>query len=232
MTDARMPERWLIDKRFRQLTADEYRTYVVCLIWAVGNRTDGELTSDDLELIPDALPTATPRLVEVGLWGVTATGWLIKDFALTQTSRAQLEGLELKKRQDADRARVYRGRKNSERHVIPSRDDLGQDKTGQAKAREGHSLADASRFGDGSSLTSEYRPDERDCTNPSCNGRLTDVAIRRGQKFCNQCSQLEQLADGRDAPVRSTQSPSSAAAWPEAGVFGFRQSGNTHRSVG
>lgn len=41
----------------------------------------------------------------------------IRDFEATQTSRAQLEGLELKKRQDATRSKNYRER----RKAAPSR---------------------------------------------------------------------------------------------------------------
>lgn len=140
MTDARFPERWLMDRRFRRLTSDEFRTFAVSLMWAVANRTDGVLLEEDLEFVPDIVAAHAGRLVEVGLWAPIPSGWLIVDFEATQTSRGQLEGLEARKRQDADRAKRYRENKKSDRHVTASRDesrdssvtgsrdDIGQDR--------------------------------------------------------------------------------------------------------
>lgn len=138
MTDARMPERWLNDIRFRKLSDHEFRTFTMTLMWAVANRTDGYVLADDLAFIPDTVEEHTDRLVELKLWAVIPGGWIISDFEATQTSREQLEGLELKKRQDAVRARNYRGRKKAEAESRdqdrdPSRDDnrQGQDRQGQ-----------------------------------------------------------------------------------------------------
>ncbi|MDI3241643.1 hypothetical protein QK292_08720 [Arthrobacter sp. AL08] len=131
MTDVRLPERWLNDRRIRKLSADELRTFVFGLLWVVGNRTDGDIDAADLELIPDAGPGHAVRLVDLELWSKTKTGWRIVDFELTQTSRGQLEGLELRKRQDADRQRAKRDRDRDDEDAVPP----GPDAVG---ARDGH----------------------------------------------------------------------------------------------
>lgn len=151
MTDARFPDRWLNDRRFRRLSDSEYRSYAVALLWAVLNRTDGEVLAEDLPFIPDFVPGCTGRLVDAKLWAPTGAGWFIVDFESTQTSKAQLDGLDTRKRQDADRQRAKRNRDRASAsspgpHVIPSRDshvtgsrdDIGQARTGQD--RQGQAL--------------------------------------------------------------------------------------------
>lgn len=146
MTDARFPERWLNDRRFRRLSADEFRTFSMALLWTVANRTDGELLAEDLPYIPDAVADHAGRLVEVGLWAPTRAGWFILDFEGTQTSKGQLDGLDARKRQDADRQRAKRDRdkraasshgphvmKSRDGYVTGSCDDIGQ---GQGQALE------------------------------------------------------------------------------------------------
>lgn len=151
MTDARFPERWLNDRRFRRLSDGEYRSYAVALLWAVLNRTDGDVPARDLPYIPDFVPSHADRLVEAKLWAPAGAGWLILDFEATQTSKGQLDGLDARKRQDADRQRAKRDRDRAsasspvshvipsrDRHVTESRDDIGQDRTGQD--RQGQAL--------------------------------------------------------------------------------------------
>lgn len=78
MTDARFPERWLIDVRFRRLTDRAYRTYSKVLLWVVGNRTDGILMPEDMPFIPEASIEDVAALVQQNLWQVRADGgWLI-----------------------------------------------------------------------------------------------------------------------------------------------------------
>lgn len=135
MTDARFPDRWLNDARLRRLTDRAYRTYANTLLWAVSNRTDGIVRREDVGLVPDAYIEDTDDFVKHNLWQVRQDGaWLIKDFAATQTSRSQLEGFELKKRQEADRSKRYRDRKkDNPASRDSSRDDLGQDRLGKAR---------------------------------------------------------------------------------------------------
>lgn len=134
MTDARLPERWLNDIRLRKLTAPEFRTYMVVLLWCVANRTNGRLEADNVPFIPDADGGHAGRLVELNLWAPVPGGWIIVDFSSTQTSREQLEGLELKKQQDRTRSKNYRDRRKAEGASRDnSRDDIGQDRPGQDK---------------------------------------------------------------------------------------------------
>ncbi|MDQ0731791.1 hypothetical protein [Arthrobacter sp. B1I2] len=137
MTDARFPERWLNDGRFRRLSDKGYRTYVNTLAWAVANRSDGKISDEDLQFIPDVSVDEAARLVELRLWQVRrGGGWQIVDYKATQTSRDQLEGLERRRELDRKRSKDYRDRKRDvtasrdESHE-ESRDDIGQDRTGQ-----------------------------------------------------------------------------------------------------
>lgn len=103
MTDARHPERWLVDRRVQRLSADDYRAYSMSLIWAVSNRTDGRLCPDDLPGIPHFTADQAQSLVDSGLWSKDDGGWFIEEYLLTQTSRAQLEAAENARLKDAAR---------------------------------------------------------------------------------------------------------------------------------
>ncbi|AQA24804.1 hypothetical protein BTZ20_4474 [Rhodococcus sp. MTM3W5.2] len=41
LTDARLPERLLTDRRYQTLPLDAFKSYHVALMWAVSNRTEG-----------------------------------------------------------------------------------------------------------------------------------------------------------------------------------------------
>lgn len=103
MTDARFPERLLSDRRLQRTSADHYRAYGNSLMYAVSNRTDGYLTADDFEAIPHFKPENADALVSADLWDVTEGGWIIRDYLITQTSRAQLEAAENARVKDAER---------------------------------------------------------------------------------------------------------------------------------
>jgi hypothetical protein len=94
MTDARLPERWLNDRRLQRLSADHYRTYFNALLWSVANRTDGHIERSDVALIPHWAANAARELVSAGLFTAQSDGWLITDYASTQSSRDELELLE------------------------------------------------------------------------------------------------------------------------------------------
>lgn len=147
MTDARFPERWLNDRRIIRLTDSAFRTFVLGMTWAVANRTDGYVATDDLDLVHGAKASDADDLVKASLWSrADDAGYWIEDFTKVQTSAAQLDGLEHKKAQDRARAKKYReknrgaepdpdpsssrdGSRDGSRD--PSRDDIGQDTTGQ-----------------------------------------------------------------------------------------------------
>ena len=52
MTDARMPERWLSDRRLLRLSDAAYRLHLTGLLWSVANRTDGEVANQLAERRP------------------------------------------------------------------------------------------------------------------------------------------------------------------------------------
>jgi hypothetical protein len=103
MTDARFPERWLNDRRIMKLSAVDFRAFVLSLTWCVSNRTDGRVEQTDLPLVPGFDPGAVAGLVSSGLWKVQPGGWQVVEFAETQTTAAQLRGLDHKRIVDRDR---------------------------------------------------------------------------------------------------------------------------------
>lgn len=133
MTDARLPERWLNDRRMLRLSDAAFRLYATALMWSVSNRTDGVVAEDDLTLMLRVDPGRALELEKHDLWQRDGDGWLISDFADTQTSKAQLDGLDLKRQQDRERAARYRDRRKSR---DSSRDDKGQDRTGKDRHLE------------------------------------------------------------------------------------------------
>lgn len=112
MTDARLPDRFLNDRRLQRLSAESYRAFVNALMWSVSNRTDGVVLPDDLDLIPGFPAAAAPTLTASGLWKERkAGGWVIADFRSTQTSRSQLETLENYRRREREQKARHRARK-------------------------------------------------------------------------------------------------------------------------
>ncbi|WP_284976082.1 hypothetical protein [Arthrobacter sp. efr-133-TYG-104] len=110
MTDARHPERWLNDKRIQRLSGDEYRAYSLSLMWAVSNRTDGLIEEIDLAAIPHIRQEHAKALVKAGLWCKCEQGWMIIDFATTQTSKSEIEASERARRKEAERKAASRAR--------------------------------------------------------------------------------------------------------------------------
>ena len=91
MTDARLPDRWLSDRRFLRLSGDAFKLYSIMLMFSVANRTDGHLADEDMALLPGVDPGNVAELDDVGIVQDTEDGWLITEFSSTQTSRAELE---------------------------------------------------------------------------------------------------------------------------------------------
>lgn len=118
MTDSRLPERYLMDRRLNRLSAEHFRAYVMATLWSVSNRTDGEVAAEDFPFIPHFSPAAMTALVAAGLWQPTVSGsWLIDDFANTQTSRHELEVLENARRRE--RNKKARQRANRQTPGLP-----------------------------------------------------------------------------------------------------------------
>jgi hypothetical protein len=110
MTDARLPDRWLLGPLVR-LKPTAFRSYVCALMWSVTNRTDGVIRPEDLAYIPGFDPGDIPELVGADLLAQhpVADWWLITDFKATQTSRAEWESWERRRAWDRDRKAKARG---------------------------------------------------------------------------------------------------------------------------
>lgn len=109
MTDARMPERYLNDRRVLRLSDGAFRAFVTATIWSVSNRTDGVIEDGDVSLIPHMTPLYPQELVAAGLWDMRPDGgYVIADFATTQTSRDELEVLDNIRRADREKKRRQR----------------------------------------------------------------------------------------------------------------------------
>jgi len=154
MTDARLPERWLIDRRVIRLSDAHFRSFIQAMLWSVSNRTDGHIDPEDLGLIPNFAAGATKALVAAGLWTALEPGWRITEFITTQTSSRDLEVLENNRRREREKKQRQRAAKAAgdtlDNGAVPG-DSEGdstegcppgtpQDRTGQArkgKARTG-----------------------------------------------------------------------------------------------
>lgn len=113
MTDARFPDRWLSDRRLQRLSDSHFRAFITSLAWSVSNRTDGVIEPDDLALIPN-FPLATVKpLIEAELWLPQRSGWLIADYAVTQTTSAQLIANEQQRVREREKKARQRAAKRS-----------------------------------------------------------------------------------------------------------------------
>lgn len=147
MTDTRLPECWLNDRRIRRLSSDGYRSFVIALMWSVSNQTDGYIDDADLDLIPGFVFPHQGELRESGLWVRVESGWHITVFAETQTSHDELVALsharaverEKKARWRANKKaqviELSRGQSRGQSTVDEDRDYTGQDRTGQDSLR-------------------------------------------------------------------------------------------------
>lgn len=114
MTDARLPERWLTDRRLQRLSAEHYRTFINTLLWCVANRTDGRIDLEDVGLIPHWSANAAKEFVQAGLFIPQTDGWLISDYAATQTARSELETLERIRQRERVKKAEQRAKKMAE----------------------------------------------------------------------------------------------------------------------
>jgi hypothetical protein len=147
MTDSRLPERYLNDRRINRLTPEHFRAYVMATLWSVSNRTDGVLTVEDLALIPGFSTTAPAALEAADLWVWIDGVWTIEDFATTQTSKHDLEVLDNARRADREKKRRQRAKPDGPTFSTPgddpgdvsrgtAQDRTGQDRQGQAEYLE------------------------------------------------------------------------------------------------
>lgn len=149
MTDARYPEAWLNDRRVVRLSDAGHRLFVTATAWSASNRTDGFLEEADVRLIHSVDPRHHTELLSAGLWAEVPGGWQIVDFHKTQTTKAQLEGLDHKRHQDRERKARERARRRGEPDPEPGGDQQASRVTSgvtsdvtqrQGKDRQGKAL--------------------------------------------------------------------------------------------
>lgn len=223
MTDARFPERWLNDRRFMRLSDRAFRLYFIALTWSVANRTDGRLDVEDLRLLPMVDLDAVDELAKLELWrpvprdnppgspgdsppGDSPRGWIIVDFADTQTSSDELAALEASRRRDREKKARQRtkqkavpgdspggqSRGKSRGHVPGESPRPGQDRPGQAslsaereRSTEGTDSQSAPRSAHAprSALSASHTEEQHNgsgvCVAPGC-----DLPARRGCRTC------------------------------------------------
>ncbi len=161
MTDARMPERWLLDRRLNRASDPAHRTFINVLLYAVANRTDGVVDLADLELIPRARSECVPELARLGLVTVDGDQLTLVDWNATQTSRSELEVLENNRRRDREKKARQRAEKGdvpgdsppgSPPGRVPGTAQAGR-KAGQAGNYEGEINGDGERVDDWPAVT-------------------------------------------------------------------------------
>jgi hypothetical protein len=111
VTDARLPARWLYDRRIQRLPDRAHRLFVNALMWAVENRTEGVLLREETDLLQRFDEDSADAIVKAGLWEEYGTGWVITVFEETQTTRLELEANDARRRRDRDKKRRQRARK-------------------------------------------------------------------------------------------------------------------------
>lgn len=188
MTDARYPEAWLNDRRIVRLSDPGHRLYVTTLAWSASNRTDGLIESADLALIHGVDPSKATELVEARLWKQVPGGYLVLDFAKTQSTKAQLEGLEHKRLSDRERKARERARKNgspdpesedqSGGHVTR---DIRRDVQRDTKARTGQE-------GQASTEADSEQTDDRDAWPPVVSASSSLRSSSSSSRSCSACS--------------------------------------------
>lgn len=152
MSDFRFAGRWLNDRRVAGLAGDDFKAFVLAGAWMVENRSDGRISSEDLDFVPRFNRGSVPRLVAAGVWIIEGDGWLMVDYAGTQTSRAEFETLENARKRDREKKARQRATKrvthdghvtddDMSRGTVPG-DYTGKDRTG----KEGKDYSEAQRF--------------------------------------------------------------------------------------
>lgn len=136
MTDARLPERWLNDRRLLRLSDAAYRLHTTGILWCVANRTDGVLADEDLPLLPRVDQAAAAELGAAQLWERVAGAWLIADFAATQTSAHELAVLENARRREREKKQRQRAAAKTKPPAVAGDSPPGRP-VGTAQARTG-----------------------------------------------------------------------------------------------
>ena len=173
MSDFRFAGRWLNDRRVMTLSGDDFKAFVTAGTWMVENRTDGHITPDDLEFIPRFDRACIPRLIISGLWAEDGDGWLMLDYRVTQTSRAEFDVLE----NNRARERRKKAKQRAEKAGVPG-DVPGDTSRGNAQARTGQARQgeDSSEALDAWPVAIPGSPDEWE--DPSSPGAISRPGLK------------------------------------------------------
>jgi len=105
--DARLQYGLLLDPKLnKDLSGDEFRTFMRLLVWSVSLVSDGAFHVDDARMIADR--EDIDRLTEVGVLECDhESGWhrIHLDYQSWQSSKAELDKLEAKRAADRNRKR-------------------------------------------------------------------------------------------------------------------------------
>jgi hypothetical protein len=140
MVDARIPERYLSDRRILRLTDAERSSLWVATLWSVSNRTDGRIERADVDLIPMFRSESINTFVIHGLWESDGDdAWVMVDYARDQTTRDELEVLENARRRERAKKQRQRARKDDVPGDVPGGLSPGtaQDRQGRKEGQEG-----------------------------------------------------------------------------------------------
>ncbi|PTT20056.1 hypothetical protein DBR36_06530 [Microbacterium sp. HMWF026] len=93
MTDARLPERWLTDRRWLRLSVQARHDAIAWLLWCVSQRTDGVLDRGDLSLCPwRTSDESVHELLRAGIISDGGEGTVrFVEYAEAQTTARELE---------------------------------------------------------------------------------------------------------------------------------------------
>lgn len=168
VTDARLPERLLSDRRLLRLSDRAHRLYVHGLLWAVANRTDGHLDVTDLTFMSAVDPAAAGEVVASGLWSdAPAGGYDIAEFATTQTTAAELAQLDRIRARDRERKARTRAERRAAADECPPdspadspQDGHGDGSTGQH--RTGQDRPGQANYPARETTTNGHRPERAD----------------------------------------------------------------------
>lgn len=165
MTDARYPETWLNDRRVVRLSDAAHRLFITALVWSASNRTDGFIETADLSLIHGVDASKATELASAGLWKPVTGGWQIVDYAKTQTTKTQLDGLDHKRAQDRERKARQRARDRGLPDPEPPEEEeasrVTSDVTARVTQRIGQDRQGKDRQGQASTGTTDQQSDPR-----------------------------------------------------------------------
>ena len=194
MTDARLPERWLNDRRLARLSDAAFRLYVTALMWAVANRTEGLLAADDLPLMPRVDLGRVDELEKAGLWTRDQDGWLIAEFVETQTSNEQLAATARARLLARDRKARQRAREREEKNASSrdvTRDYTGQDRPGQDRPGQDRPRQEE--------LSARVEDNGAACV--SCGQPVEEVRRAGGWPECGKCHAAGDWPQVRELPA-------------------------------